>query len=454
MVEKKKFCLSFVLAILLIIFCAGFFVGCANNPINKLTNEETGIVVKGGKFEKGSELSVEEYAPTSQAGQEALTRIASYSYSTTHDPIIYDIKVTKDDATVQPNGAITITMNAPYESTKGFVVFHIIDESTIETPEVTYANGKISFSVTHFSVFIVAEDEESGELSVHYDDEQGTVKFENGSVMPKDYSVTLKGVANIKLTAEAKNGYKFIGWYKGNSADAELITNNATAYFTRFNTIVYARFEENAESNFIFKLEMELNEENNDVVKTVEYYTTGEHDGKSAEWEIKVNGEPSDGVDTTLSADPWYAGVMIKSSTAYKNCDFGTIDQQFGLLDGYHTHDGHFGGKITINPNYKLFWVQELQASTEISTSVDFRAKLIPVEADKMQVLNEGQYIVIRTDVYENALTEGLNNENGDLCEAIANLIRPKDNGNGPEIADISAAYVFSIQFDNTLKNS
>ena len=427
------------------------FAGCANNT---LTNTEMGVSIKGGKFEAGSTLSVEKYDNSSTVGQEALTKIASYSYSTTNDPIIYDIKVTKDNTTVQPNGAITITMNAPYESANGFVVFHVVDENNIETPKVTYKNGKISFSVSHFSIFIIAEDEESGELSVHYDDAQGTVKFENGSVMPKDYSITLKGVANIKLTAEAKNGYKFVGWHKGNGVDAELITSNATASFTRFNTSVYARFEENAESNFIFKLEMELNKENDDVVKTVEYYTTGNYDGKSAEWEIKVNGKNSEGVNSTISADPWYAGIMIKSSTAYKNCDFGTTDQQFGLLDGYHTHDGHFGGKITINSNYKLFWVQGFRNAVEDEYSYNFRAKLIEVETDKMQVLNEGQYIVVRSDVYESAFAQGLSNENGDLCEAIANLIRTKDNGNGPEIEDVTAAYVFSIQFDTPVKNS
>lgn len=454
MIKKSKFYLSFVLAVLLIIPCMFLFTACGNNTLNNLTNTEMGVTINGGKFEKGSTLSVEKYENNSTAGQEALTKIASYSYNKTNAPVIYDIKVTKDDATVQPNGAITITINEPYASANGFVIFHIIDESNIETPEVTYTNGKISFSVTHFSVFIVAEDEESGELSVHYNDAQGTVKFENGSVVSKDYTVTLKGVANIKLTAEAKVGFEFVGWYNGNGADAELITNNATASFTRFNATVYAKFEENVENNFIFKLELELNEENSDVVKTIEYYTTGEYDGKSAEWEIKVNGENSEGVDSTISADPWYAGVMIKSSTAYKNCDFGTKDQQFGLLDGYHTHDGHFGGKIAINSNYKLFWVQGLRNAIEDEYSDNFRAKLIEVETDKMQVLNEGQYIVIRKDVYDNAVAQGLSNDNGDLCEAIANLIRSKDNGNGPEIADIIAAYVFSIQFDNLIKSA
>ena len=78
---------------------------------------------------------------------------------------------------------------------------------------------------------------------------------------------------------------------------------------------------------------------------------------------------------------------------------------------------------------------------------------MIPVEDDKMQVLNEGQYCIIRSDVYEKAINEGKSNENGDLCDAIANLIRPLDNGNGePVIADITAGYVFSIQFAGILK--
>ena len=440
MVKKHKFYLSFVLAVLLIIPCMVLFAGCGNNTLNNLTNTEMGVTVDGGKFEKGSELSVEKYENTSTAGQEALTRIASYSYKTTLDPIIYDIKVTKDDATVQPNGAITITMNAPYESTNGFVVFHIVDESTIETPEVTYANGKISFSVTHFSVFIVAEDEESGELSVHYDDAQGTVKFENGSVMPKDYTVTLKGVANIKLTAEAKNGYKFVGWYKGIGADAECITDNATASFTRFNTSVHARFEENNESTFMFKLELELKEENDDVVKSVEYYTTGNYDGKSTiTYDVKVNGETANCLDyqwpNNKSVKIYdYGDIQLNSSTAYNIINKGTLNN----------YDGIFKGKITINSNYKLFRLQELESSDRFS--------LISV-SDKMQELTEGQYIVVRTEVYESV--KNLNNENGDMYETVKNLM-PHDGNEGEIVnANSTAAYVFSIQFDiASIKNA
>ena len=365
MVKKHKFYLSFVLAVLLIIPCMVLFAGCGNNTINNFTNKEMGITVDGGKFEKGSELSVEKYENDSQAGQEALTRIASYSYSTAHEPIIYDIKVTKDDATIQPNGAITITMNAPYESTNGFVVFHIVDESTIETPEVTYANGKISFSVTHFSVFIVAE-------------------------------------------------------------------------------------EDTTVNNFIFKLELELNEENDDVVKSVEYYTTGGHDGKSAQYKLKVNGEDAESVNTTIDANNYSGEIIIKSSTAYKIYEKGTIDQQNGVLgSGFYTHDGSFGGKININPNYKLFWLQKLESSNGFS--------LVPVEARTMQVLNEGQYIVVRKDVYDNAVAQGLSNDNGDLCETIVNLIIPKDSGKGDDttvIADITAAYVFTIQINTPVKNA
>ena len=306
MIKKSKFYLSFVLAVLLIIPCMFLFTACGNNTLNNLSNTEMGITIDGGKFEKGSTLSVEKYDNNSTKGQGALTRIASYSYSTTHDPIIYDIKVTKDDATVQPNGAITITMNAPYESTNGFVVFHIVDESTIETPEVTYTNGKISFSVTHFSVFIVAEDDK-------------TV------------------------------------------------------------------------NNFIFKLELELNEENDDVVKSVEYYTTGGHDGKSAQYKLKVNGEDSESIDTPIYANNYSSDIMINSSAAYKIYEKGTTDQKNGVLgSGFYTHDGSFGGKININPNYKLFWLQKLESSNRFS--------LVPVEARTMQVLNEGQYIVVRSD--------------------------------------------------------
>lgn len=376
MIKKRKFCLSHILAILLIIPAVLLLVGCGNNTLEQLSNAKTGITVSGGEFENGSELNVTKLDNSSQAGQEALERIANFDYNKTKAPIIYDVKILKDNVTIQPKASVTVSMNAPYQSENGFVVFHIADENNVEKLDVNYTNGKITFSVSHFSVLIIAEDLDDSQTST--------------------------------------------------------------------------------QTNFIFKLEMDKNDENDDSVKSIEFYSTGEHDGKSAEWEVKVDGEVSEnGVDTTLSANAWYAGIMINSSTAYKNCEFGTLDQQFGLLDGYHTHDGKFGGKITINSNYKLFWVQELQSSSSISFSGEFRAKLIEVETDKMQILNEGQYILVRNDVFQNAISQGKNNENGDLCETIANLIRPKDDGNGqPMIEDVTAAYVFSIQFAGNVKNS
>lgn len=158
MIKKHKTFSGFALAILLAIPCMVLFSGCGDDTLKNLTNAETGIEVTGGKFEKGSKLSVEKIEMTSQAGQEALARVSSSSYNTTKDPVIYDIKVTKDDSVIQPKGEITITTNAPFESENGYIVFHIIDQNNVETLDATFANGKISFKVTHFSIFIIAED--------------------------------------------------------------------------------------------------------------------------------------------------------------------------------------------------------------------------------------------------------------------------------------------------------
>ncbi len=141
-------------------------------------------------------------------------------------------------------------------------------------------------------------------------------------------------------------------------------------------------------------------------------------------------------------------GDVILNSSAYNIVNKGTIEaHQTGVLGGFYNCDGTFKGKITINSNYKLFRLQELSSSGKFS--------LISVHLDTMQELTEGQYIVVRTDVYESV--KDLNNETGNLFEAIKNLM-PHDSGKGDGTmvnANSTAVYVFTIQFEiASIKNS
>lgn len=137
-------------------------------------------------------------------------------------------------------------------------------------------------------------------------------------------------------------------------------------------------------------------------------------------------------------------GDVILNSSAYNIVNKGTIEaHQTGVLGGFYNCDGTFKGKITINSNYKLFRLQELSSSGKFS--------LISVDLDTMQELTEGQYIVVRTDVYDSV--KDLDNGNGDKCEAVKNLM-PHEVKEEMVNANSTAAYVFSIQFVNsTIKN-
>lgn len=440
MLSKNKINLLLVAIVLLVMPCLILFAGCGNE-IKQLTNNEYNIVLESKGFENGTIAKVQKLEKDSESWGNSLSLINNQKYNKTKDPVMYDIHIEKDGMKLQPKKEVKITINAPYESSNSFVIFHIKSDNSVESLETTYNNGKINFNTNSFSVFIIIEDEESGEINIHYDNTMGTIKLADNSVMPKDFEVSLKGENNIKLTATAKAGYKFVGWYNGNDENAELITSNPTAYFTRFNTLVYAKFDAGElESFFLFELEMAKVNKNDSNIKTVAYYSTNTTDGKVELLRAKIDGSFDN--ENKAGIDVYDTGMLIKSATCYKDCVVGTRAQKRGNVYGYYTYDGTFNAKLSINDNYLLFYVEN---------DVNL---LTTVKTDKYQTLREGRYFVVRKDAYNSAIASGKSKDSAELYLSLLDLSQPHDDGTGNVVfTDITASYEIWLQFDSSIKS-
>ena len=150
----------FIGLILMIVMLLGIsmLTACNNGAItlDKLQNEY-GVVIEGGGFEKGSTLISNEIAASTEEATEVLAAIADRNYNKDGSVYIFDIYVTKDGAKVQPSGKVKVSVPVPNVQVDNYLVFHVKDDNTVETLVPTVADGKISFETSSFSYFIIAE---------------------------------------------------------------------------------------------------------------------------------------------------------------------------------------------------------------------------------------------------------------------------------------------------------
>ena len=226
---------------------------------NKL---ESGNIVAEGDFAKGVTLSTNKLEATDDNYAMATSKIADKDYDK-EKVAVYDISLVKDNAKVQPNGKVKITMPAPFTTENGYVTYHIKGE-TVEELETFLADGKISFETTSFSYFVVAgttggsvigpggltPNDPAKNFFAYADKfEQGTLTA-NGTEVPRGgYSATLKEGDKVELIASANGGYQMLGWYKNEKASGsdekyDEMSNPATfTYSGTEKMYVYARFD-------------------------------------------------------------------------------------------------------------------------------------------------------------------------------------------------------------------
>ncbi len=151
--NKSLVLIAFVLVFSLAI-CA--LVACDEATLDEIVSE-SGAMVEGGSFPEGSSFVATLVAETSDEGKEALEAIKGQEYNVFKPVYILDISVVKDNAKVQPNGKVkvTIPVTAAYASYRA--VLHVKDNGTVERLSATYADGKISFETDSFSIFVLVE---------------------------------------------------------------------------------------------------------------------------------------------------------------------------------------------------------------------------------------------------------------------------------------------------------
>ncbi|MGN0796406.1 MAG: hypothetical protein ACI4MT_05595 [Christensenellales bacterium] len=247
---KKNFIISVLLVLLTVIACFTL-TACSDKDQGSgtVSNVKSDEIVVTGEFEVGSTLEAASISADSEKGETAILKISDKAYNK-EKCAIYDISVFKSGNKVQPGKKVKVTMPAPFESETGYVTFHINDD-VVETLETTYENGKITFETESFSVFIVAAQEpevEKFDFKAYADGaSQGYVI---NTVTPEtkvtEFSYKLTAIEAVRLQAEAKVGYEFVGWYTGAKTDgsAVLISTESTYSFTKNYSVVYARFNE------------------------------------------------------------------------------------------------------------------------------------------------------------------------------------------------------------------
>ena len=154
---KNKSLLVTILLLLIAVFVFSL-TACnkGNNTLESLQNEY-GITVTGGGFEKGSLLITNEIKAGSAEAEEALSAIADKSYNKDSNVYIFDIYVAKDGAKVQPDGKVKITIPNPGITWSDCVVFHVKSDNSVEEITPTVSESTITFEASSFSYFILAK---------------------------------------------------------------------------------------------------------------------------------------------------------------------------------------------------------------------------------------------------------------------------------------------------------
>lgn len=253
---KKKLFISLALVTVLVFSIA--LAACGKTK-NKL---ESGDVTAEGDFAEGVTLASNKVEESDSNYTAAISKIADKDYDK-EKVAVFDISLVKDNAKVQPNGKVKITMPAPFETENGYITYHIKGE-TVEELATTLSNGEISFETESFSYFVVAgttggsvigpggltPNDPTKNFFAYIDAFGQATMTANGTDVPKGgYSATLKEGDTVELIARAKDGYKMLGWYKSEKAsgsDEKYDERNNPATFTYHGTekmYVYARFD-------------------------------------------------------------------------------------------------------------------------------------------------------------------------------------------------------------------
>ncbi len=95
-------------------------------------------------------LTVEEVTETNESVKEVVTKLFS-------EYVAYDLTLFDGNAVVQPNGTVKVTLKLP-EGWGNVDVYHVDGDTMIKMP-TTVENGNAVFTTTHFSVYVLVNNE-------------------------------------------------------------------------------------------------------------------------------------------------------------------------------------------------------------------------------------------------------------------------------------------------------
>lgn len=229
----KKFWLITLALVMATLLCFSL-ASCGGKKTVAELKSEMGALLEGGSFEEGSTFNVNEISISEEKATEILNKLENKGIKLNDKTkaYIYDMFVSKDDAEVQPDGKVKITIPAPEdEAAEGYNVYHIKDSGAIESLPATLKDGKITFETDGFSwyVFTPTYNTEGtlivpnpGVLYVGCNLSDGVTIHSSYKPLTEYSPVVSKGtyIVGEETTLELQinnQNHTFLGWYEAES---------------------------------------------------------------------------------------------------------------------------------------------------------------------------------------------------------------------------------------------
>ena len=220
--KKKLLC---IISVILVALSLCVLASC-DGKIDEFTSE-LGISLKGGNFEKGAKLITEKLNITDENVKKALEMLPEqFAALEESDVVAFDISVLLKGLKVQPDGKVKVSVPAPIEGVKEYVVFHVKDNNETEQLDCVFKDGVLTFETTSFSMFLFGNAEFGEKITIKVASEcDGWVQVNIPTMIGIGYrryylkngeqqDFYVKKGRQIKLVADLVEDYTFGGWFK------------------------------------------------------------------------------------------------------------------------------------------------------------------------------------------------------------------------------------------------
>lgn len=234
--KKKTLC---IISVILVALSLCFFASCNGcNGCGKKSElkSSAGVTLTGGNFGKKAKLITEKVEMTEENVKSTIDKLPEeYKLLADEKMATIDISVESDGVKVQPDGKVKVSVPAPIEGVKDYLVLHVRSETEVERLDCEFKDGKVIFETDSFSPFVFLDNSGSLELVIKNPGPcEGTVIVSaelyfyssDYKLIDKIYSGEEKTIhfrANKKLTLSVECGYDFVldGWFMEKDGEIE-----------------------------------------------------------------------------------------------------------------------------------------------------------------------------------------------------------------------------------------